>query len=459
MTTTDSITQEAYVGWREKRSILGPKTCIFIIIYSHLTLGPLPGCVLDYQPVKDPGTGNTDNSSDEETSSTNDTHGYFDTDAPNGSELTDEDECPNDPSKIHPGPCGCGIPDVDSDGDGTPDCNDECPSDPNKTTPGICGCGTADCNYPPKIVPPTIPADGATAVPTSSNLVATFNEPVKLSSGGAVTLRNLTMGSDFDRVMTLPNGQVSVSGAQLTINPTVDLDFNTDYAVQISADAIEDLDGNPFAGILGDDAWNFSTPVSQAGIEVTPDHIVSGEVNGKLLAIDVPYVATIPATGGPDWPGIADDGFTTVNSALSEEDDGTSPWEPDGTPLSEAKAYRASYGDNPSVKYVFDLPDGTLINAVYTTWNHRSKDGCTYSYTEGTTSDSAPITQDAEPFGNLVLSWTDKVGVVREGIFQRLFIGPITVEGGNGFELWAWDNLGNAANVDAVVLDLSPSSQ
>ncbi|MDG2200040.1 MAG: hypothetical protein P8K80_02515, partial [Phycisphaerales bacterium] len=32
----------------------------------------------------------------------------------------------------------------DSDGDGTYDCNDGCPDDPNKIEPGICGCGVAD---------------------------------------------------------------------------------------------------------------------------------------------------------------------------------------------------------------------------------------------------------------------------------------------------------------------------
>ncbi|MCY2960271.1 MAG: thrombospondin type 3 repeat-containing protein, partial [Planctomycetota bacterium] len=51
------------------------------------------------------------------------------------------DGCPNDPLKITPGPCGCGVPNTDSDGDGTPNCNDGCPNDPLKTTPGACGCG------------------------------------------------------------------------------------------------------------------------------------------------------------------------------------------------------------------------------------------------------------------------------------------------------------------------------
>jgi LmbE family N-acetylglucosaminyl deacetylase len=54
------------------------------------------------------------------------------------------DDCPNDPNKTEPGVCGCGAPDLDTDGDGTLDCNDSCPNDPNKTGPDICGCGIAD---------------------------------------------------------------------------------------------------------------------------------------------------------------------------------------------------------------------------------------------------------------------------------------------------------------------------
>jgi hypothetical protein len=38
------------------------------------------------------------------------------------------DECPTDPAKSSPGICGCGSPDIDTDGDGALDCNDECPT-------------------------------------------------------------------------------------------------------------------------------------------------------------------------------------------------------------------------------------------------------------------------------------------------------------------------------------------
>jgi len=57
----------------------------------------------------------------------------------NGSDL-----CPDDNAKRRPGVCGCGQRDIDTDGDGTPDCADSCPRDKAKTVAGVCGCGTAD---------------------------------------------------------------------------------------------------------------------------------------------------------------------------------------------------------------------------------------------------------------------------------------------------------------------------
>jgi subtilisin family serine protease len=54
------------------------------------------------------------------------------------------DDCPNDPDKTSPGECGCGVPDTDTDKDGTADCNDQCKFDPRKIAPGFCGCGAPE---------------------------------------------------------------------------------------------------------------------------------------------------------------------------------------------------------------------------------------------------------------------------------------------------------------------------
>ena len=201
--------------------------------------------------------------------------------------------------------------------------------------------------------------------------------------------------------------------------------------------------------------------VAGAGVIIDDDNIVSGSVTGDLVAIDVPYSPIIPTNGGPVWTDAADAGFLTVNNGIVEND-GTSKWEPEGTPIGEAGAYRTAGSSSvPSVKWIFnktasgiDIRDGMIIHAVYATWNTRGVDGCTYQYTEGTNSGSiVRQTGGAGPQSDLVIRWYDSGGTGRNGAFERLFVGPIVVEGDDGFEVWATDNVGNAAHIDAVVID------
>ena len=113
------------------------------------------------------------------------------------------------------------------------------------------------------------PADDSTEVPVNANLVATFDENIALTGSGTVTIRDL--GAGPDTVITLPDAQVTVSGAVLTINPTANLLPDNAYAVRISDDAVEDLATNAFAGILDDTTWNFDTAapaVAIAGVTV-----------------------------------------------------------------------------------------------------------------------------------------------------------------------------------------------
>ena len=70
--------------------------------------------------------------------------GIPETDTDNDGTADCVDQCSTDPAKTTPGICDCGIPDTDGDGDGIPDCQDHCPVDPVKTNPGICGCGVPD---------------------------------------------------------------------------------------------------------------------------------------------------------------------------------------------------------------------------------------------------------------------------------------------------------------------------
>lgn len=108
------------------------------------------------------------------------------------------------------------------------------------------------------------PMDNASDQGIYTNLVATFDEDVALSGSGSITIKKLsdTSGAS-DVTITLPDSQVSVSGASLTINPAYDLASGTDYAVQISGDALQDKATTPnlYVGIADDSTWNFSTEI------------------------------------------------------------------------------------------------------------------------------------------------------------------------------------------------------
>ncbi len=62
------------------------------------------------------------------------------------------DGCPNDPLKSTPGQCGCGVPDVDTDGDTVADCADQCPGEDDRIDANA--NGTPDC-LEPTIIPTT----------------------------------------------------------------------------------------------------------------------------------------------------------------------------------------------------------------------------------------------------------------------------------------------------------------
>ncbi len=118
-------------------------------------------------------------------------------------------------------------------------------------------------SLPPQITPLS-PTNNATGVLVDTDFTASFDEVVETNTTGAITITNL---SDNTLVTTIAIGdtnQVTVSGSSLTINPTNDLAFATDYAVLIDSNALQDLVGNAFAGITDTNTWAFRTIVPDA---------------------------------------------------------------------------------------------------------------------------------------------------------------------------------------------------
>jgi methionine-rich copper-binding protein CopC len=116
----------------------------------------------------------------------------------------------------------------------------------------------SDDKAPPTLLEIT-PSDNATGVAIDASITLTFNESIKAGKGNIV-ISNDT-GTDLRYISVDDLSQVTLNGATLSINLTKNLLAGSNYSVTIESDAIKDLAGNKFAGILDSTDFNFTTLV------------------------------------------------------------------------------------------------------------------------------------------------------------------------------------------------------
>lgn len=141
----------------------------------------------------------------------------------------------------------------------------------------------------PPVILTTSPEDNSTDNYQAANLVATFDEEIAPTGGGMITITDLSDGSDV-RPMALPHPDVTISGNQLIIDPTGDLEYNTEYEVTISSGALEDTWDDPAPNVYGGTTsgeWTFRTapydPVGPDTASVFPFFPVAGAINVGLV--------------------------------------------------------------------------------------------------------------------------------------------------------------------------------
>mgnify|MGYP001947715899 CR=1 FL=1 len=137
------------------------------------------------------------------------------------------------------------------------------------------------------------PADDAAVAPVAANLVATFTETV-VAGTGFITLKRTDDDSAVETFNVASSPQIIFSGSQLTIDPTADLEGETSYYVEIDATAIKDSSDNLFAGLDGNDAWNFTT-IGDGGTIASG----SGSLSLDIDAAGVIRGVTLGGSGGP----------------------------------------------------------------------------------------------------------------------------------------------------------------
>jgi hypothetical protein len=112
------------------------------------------------------------------------------------------------------------------------------------------------------------PTDEATEVAVDGTFSITFNEDIATSTGSIELYK--TSDDSLIETIDVAGPKVTVSGTDLTIDPTTILDVATGYYVLIDAGAIEDLVGNAFAGISDPTAWSFTTDTAPVVVSFSP---------------------------------------------------------------------------------------------------------------------------------------------------------------------------------------------
>ena len=138
--------------------------------------------------------------------------------------------------------------------------------------------------FTPPVVATLSPADNATGVADTANLVATFDQAVQTGTGN-LEIRKTSDGSLIEAI-DVTSGQVSISGAEVTINPSSNLPAGTECYVQIPAGAFTSASGSllPFAGITDTTTWSFTTAGPPVIATLNPaDNAVGVLVNTNLV--------------------------------------------------------------------------------------------------------------------------------------------------------------------------------
>ncbi|MFJ7406768.1 MULTISPECIES: S-layer homology domain-containing protein [unclassified Lysinibacillus] len=142
------------------------------------------------------------------------------------------------------------------------------------------------------------PAHLATNALPTGNLVLTFNEKILPVASKNIFIRNASTNQIIETI-GISQANVSITNETVTINPTVDLDDNTVYSIQIDAGAFIDLAGNMYDGITNNTTWSFTTSAIPT-YTVTYDS--NGAVGGKVPTDSKQYKGyeTITVLGNTD---------------------------------------------------------------------------------------------------------------------------------------------------------------
>ena len=115
----------------------------------------------------------------------------------------------------------------------------------------------SSCTTAPTLSSST-PADDATNVSSTANIVLTFSENVDVESGN-ITIKKTSDDSTFETIDVTSNKVTGTGTNTIEINPANTFASSTEYYVLIDATAFDDSLGNSYAGISSTTALSFTS--------------------------------------------------------------------------------------------------------------------------------------------------------------------------------------------------------
>ncbi|WP_206669810.1 Ig-like domain-containing protein [Paenibacillus luteus] len=134
------------------------------------------------------------------------------------------------------------------------------------------------------------PPDDAKNVALDTDLAITFDENVNAVTGKTIKLYK---SGNSTPIATIPVEDTTVSGRMVTVRLKAKLPsglaYGTDYYVNVESGAFKDLAGNPYGGINGNSAWNFTTEFLlsdvESTVEASPTQVIADGVSASTITV------------------------------------------------------------------------------------------------------------------------------------------------------------------------------
>jgi len=254
------------------------------------------------------------------------------------------------------------------------------------------------------------PTDAATGVAIDSDLVITFDEAVDVESGN-VTIKKGDDDSTVEAIDVTSNQVTGTGTTEITIDPTDDLEEQTDYYVQIDATAFDDASGNSYAGINDTTTWNFTTADETDPAVST----LSPADNATTVAVDTSLIMTFSEAADVESGNIT---IYKTDGSLIETIDVTGSLVT-GTGTRQISVNPTSNLNNDTNYYVlidataFDDEAGNSYAGIgdATTWNFKT--------VGGGGGEPAPVQSDPEPMPDPVTNTDSEGAEIPEGTVQE----------------------------------------